>query len=81
MRTYDHVIRIQVFFADCGSPATPIDGTVILAEAGKTTFGATATQSCNEGYDLAGESNIRCQANGTWSAQPVTCTIKGKYSV
>ena len=45
--------------------------------ANETTFGATASQWCNEGYDLTGgNTTIYCQPNGAWS-RSVTCTVKG----
>ena len=63
--------------SDCGSPINPDNGTVILTEAGITTFGADATQSCNIGYDVIGIANITCGADGNWNGSAVTCTIKG----
>ena len=44
---------------------------------GVTTYGATATQECDPGYDLSGKSSIACGMNGSWSAQPVACSLKG----
>ena len=61
---------------DCASPSAPSHGTVKLTVTGVTTYGATATQSCNTGYKHSGSTIIQCQANGKWSAS-LTCTIKG----
>ena len=69
-----------VFFfipSDCGSPTSPDNGTVILTEAGITTYGASATQSCNIGFNLTGVIDIKCGAGGNWSDPAVSCTIKG----
>ena len=63
-------------FADCHSPASPRNGTVELADAGTTTYGSTAIQSCNTGFDLIGVTNITCGADGKWSNPSVTCTLK-----
>ena len=62
---------------DCGSPTSPGNGTIELIDAGKTTYGTTATQSCNIGFDLTGVANITCGADGHWSSPVVTCIIKG----
>ena len=29
------------------------------------------------GYDISGTSLIVCEADGTWSARPITCTKRG----
>ena len=67
---------------DCGSPTSPVNGTIELTDVGTTTYGATATQSCNIGFDLTGVTNITCRADGSWGDAAVTCTIKGNlYTV
>ena len=38
-----------------------------------TTFGQTATYSCDTGYTLEGNSTRTCQANGMWSGSEPTC--------
>ena len=70
----------NLYVVDCGEPTTPASGKVTLTQAGVTTFGATATQSCNPGYDLSGSAGISCGADGSWSASPVTCTLKGMHT-
>ncbi|XP_066283043.1 clotting factor C-like [Branchiostoma lanceolatum] len=42
---------------------------------GSMSTGSTMTFSCLPGYTLTGPSSIRCTQQGTWSAQPPTCTI------
>ena len=38
-------------------------------------FQDTCTYYCNCGYQLVGNRQTRCNADGTWSSEPVTCTI------
>ena len=52
-------------------------GSVLLANAGITTYGAVATQLCDIGYNIQGEVNITCTADGNWSDPVATCKIKG----
>jgi len=61
---------------DCGALTAPANGTV---NAPTTTFGATATYSCNGGFTLSGPATRTCQADGTWSGSVPTC--QGSVSV
>ena len=54
-----------------------MNGSVLLAVAGLTTYGAVATQLCDIGYKLQGEVNITCTADGNWSDLVAICKIKG----
>ena len=54
-----------------------MNGSVLLADAGITTYGAVATQFCDIGYNLQGEVNIMCTADGNWSDSVAICKIKG----
>ena len=72
-------ITSHLHIVDCGEPTTPASGKVTLTHAGVTTYGATATQRCNPGYDLSGSASISCGTDGSWSASPVTCTLKGMH--
>ncbi|XP_065189567.1 sushi, von Willebrand factor type A, EGF and pentraxin domain-containing protein 1-like [Sycon ciliatum] len=60
----------------CGAVSKPANGGVFMTG---TTYGATASFSCNIGYNLNGSSSINCPENGTWSATPrcdrVTCAV------
>ena len=38
-------------------------------------FQDTCTYYCNRGYQLEGNRQTRCNADGTWSSEPVTCII------
>ena len=71
---------INFFPPDCSGPRVPDHGSITLAEPGVTTYAATATQACDTGYDITGETNIRCTADATWSAPRVVCTIRSKLS-
>ena len=71
--------KLAVFLIplDCGPPIVPDNGSVELTDDGVTTYDASATQSCQIGYNLSGVVNITCGADGNWSDPAVTCTIKG----
>ena len=38
-----------------------------------STFQDTCTYYCNRGYQLEGDRQTKCTADGTWSSKPVTC--------
>ena len=61
---------------DCGFPTSPANGTIILEKSNVTTYGASANQTCDVGYDLNGIITISCTADGNWSASTVICTMK-----
>ena len=56
---------------DCGPLSNLTNGQV--SHTAGTTFGQTATYSCNTGYNLVGDSIRMCQANGEWSGSVSTC--------
>ena len=56
---------------DCGNLNDPANGSV--SQNSGTTFGQTATYSCNTGYNLVGVSTRTCQAIGNWSGSVPTC--------
>ena len=56
---------------DCGTLTNPANGQVTLTAG--TTFGQTATYSCNTGYYLVRGSTRTCQATGVWSGSAPTC--------
>ena len=56
---------------DCGTLNDPTNGQV--SHTGGTTFGQTATYSCNTGYNLVGDNTHTCQATGEWSGSVPTC--------
>ena len=57
--------------AACSDLTDPANGQVNHNDG--TTFGHTATYSCNTGYNLVGDSIRTCQATGNWSGSAPTC--------
>ena len=55
----------------CPTLSNPANGHVSYTSG--TTFGLTATYSCNTGYNLSGNSIRTCQATRMWSGSPPTC--------
>ena len=60
---------------DCGALTDPANGQV--SQTAGTTFGQTATYSCDTGYNLVGDRNYTCRATGVWSGCAPTC--QGTY--
>ena len=56
---------------DCGTLPDPANGRV--SHTTGTTFGETATYSCNLGYNLVGDRTRTCQVTGVWSGSAPTC--------
>ena len=56
---------------DCGGLADPKFGEVVTSG---TMFSSTATYSCNDGYNLVGDTTRTCQASGSWSGSDPSCT-------
>ena len=56
---------------DCSALSNPANGQV--SHPGGTTFGQTATYSCNPGYTLVGDITRTCQATGQWSGDAPIC--------
>ena len=69
----------SICIVDCGDPPTPAHGKVTLTINGETSYGSTATQACNPGFDLSGSAYISCKDDKSWSAPPVICSIIGMY--
>ena len=57
---------------NCSTLADPDNGQVNQTTG--TTFGQTATYSCDAGYNLEGDTTRMCQATGMWSRSEPTCT-------
>ena len=55
----------------CGNLTDPANGQV--DHTAGTTFGQTATYSCNTGYNLVENSTRTCQVSGNWSGNAPTC--------
>ena len=65
------IIFLVSIAVNCGSLPDPANGSV--NHTAGTTFGQTATYSCNTGYNLVGDSTRTCQATGNWSGSAPTC--------
>ena len=46
-----------------------------MATTSGTTYGQKATYTCNDGYARSGNSEVTCEATGSWSGSEPTCTI------
>ncbi|KAK3090083.1 hypothetical protein FSP39_009008 [Pinctada imbricata] len=57
----------------CGAPSRISNGFYIGRD---YTFGNTVTYACDAGFNLVGESDSLCQANGRWSVQRPRCRRK-----
>ena len=64
---------------DCRTLNTTMNGQV--SHLNGTTFGQTATYSCNTGYNLVGDSTRMCQADGMWSGSEPICISKPNLTV
>ena len=58
----------------CVSLSDPENGNVTCPSS-TSVFQDTCTYYCNRGYRLEGNKQTRCRADGTWSSEPVTCTV------
>ena len=67
---YIHDVSLLSTAVDCGALHNPANGQVVTTG---TTFGQTATYSCNTGFNLVGNSTRMCQADGMWTASTPTC--------
>ncbi len=56
----------------CGDPPTIPNGSRTFTG---TTFGDTATYTCNPGYQRSGSATVICQASESWSTRP-TCPLR-----
>ena len=65
---YAYIYPLTV--VDCGNLTDPTNGQV---STGRTTFGQTATYSCDPGYNLVGGTQRTCQVTGVWSGSVPTC--------
>ena len=63
---------------DCESLGDPDNGQVTVPF---TTFGATATYSCNEGFILSGSLTRTCDSTGAWSGTAPNCKGIALYYV
>ncbi|XP_067662480.1 sushi, von Willebrand factor type A, EGF and pentraxin domain-containing protein 1-like [Haliotis asinina] len=57
---------------DCGTPPAVLYASVVATT---TTYGSTATYTCNKGFLYrSGSTTISCQTNGKWSTSALKCS-------
>ena len=61
---------------DCGPLTNPDNGQVVTSHG--TTFGSTATYTCDTGYTLSGSQTRTCGADGVWTLFTPVC--EGTYT-
>ncbi len=66
------IFSLNDLFAEvnCGRLNNPINGLVSVSG---TTFGLTATYSCDAGFELVGFSSRVCEITGSWSGEEPVC--------
>ena len=68
---HTHSFIVYVYaVVDCGMLPSISNGEVSQLS---TTVGSVATYSCNNGFDLVGQSSRSCLASKRWSGSPPTC--------
>ena len=63
---------------DCGVLISPVNGIVQFQS---TVLFSIARYTCDHGYELNGEKERQCMANGQWSAESPTCKCKLVYTL
>jgi len=61
-------------FVDCGNPRALENGNFELLN-GRTTYGAEIEYTCTPDYNIQGNVKTRCEADGRWSRNTVSCSI------
>ena len=56
---------------NCGLLTDPTNGQVDTSSG--TTFGSTATYTCDTGYTLSGSQSRTCRADGNWTSTEPLC--------
>ncbi len=67
--SYQYIL-LKYTVISCGNPPNIANG---MVSSTGTTFGETATYSCNTGYQRSGSATVTCQDTGSWSTRP-SCT-------
>ena len=66
--SFDYLFFLVV---DCGNPGSPAHGN--RDSSNVFTYDASASFTCDPGYELVGEQSIKCQGDGTWSSSIPVC--------
>ena len=69
-------VTAHLYFKDCGSIASPVDGSVSYSK--NTTYQSVASFSCDTGYTISATTTRTCQEDKTWSYESPYCTINGR---
>jgi hypothetical protein len=72
------IILFTSYITDCKHPPLPLNGNVTL---NLTTFGENATYTCNNGYNISGNTIRTCDNKGNWSGLLPNCTLVGMFHV
>ncbi|XP_078661525.1 P-selectin-like [Branchiostoma floridae x Branchiostoma belcheri] len=67
------ILGCNIDAVQCAMPASPTNGDM----SGSNYYGRVLTFTCDTGYNLdstSSSSTVTCQADGTWSGTPPTCT-------
>ena len=68
--------------SECPILENPANGAVDAGTDATSAVGTEATYTCNTGYTLGGDPyTVTCQTDGSWSADPPTCTPVGELYV
>ncbi|GBN01312.1 CUB and sushi domain-containing protein 1 [Araneus ventricosus] len=70
--------RQSVTEKTCPYPAVPIYASIVLSNK-DLSVGTTVTYSCDEGYELFGESSRACLPSGKWSGEIPNCAVNVAY--
>ena len=76
--TESHVYLSSNTAIDCGVLISPVNGIVQFQS---TVLFSIARYTCDHGYELNGEKERQCMANGHWSAEHPTCECKLVYTL
>ena len=69
------VLMIHCYIeVDCGSPASPVNGSVIF---NTTTYSADAIFSCDVNFALSGQALSVCDISGQWEPPSSGCSPVG----
>ncbi|CAL1527991.1 unnamed protein product [Lymnaea stagnalis] len=60
-------------------PTAPVNGALQYI-GNNSTYGSIVRYSCNQGYDLIGETTQFCDSDGTWKGNVPTCQIRTCYT-
>ena len=64
------ILTSAVSYIDCGAPDVPNNGRI---DTDNFWFDSVVRYTCEKGWDLEGERERMCLANGTWSGSAPTC--------